>query len=76
MSNGMLVLTRKENEKVLITVPPSDQPTVIEHTTVRIRGEFVRQGFIAPRCVEIHRKEVADAIARGEKPGEKPKSAG
>ncbi|QDT99656.1 hypothetical protein V144x_51690 [Gimesia aquarii] len=53
--NGMLVLSRKKNEKIVI-----DENIVI--TIVEIRGDKVRLGIEAPRDVPIHRSEVYDAI--------------
>ena len=62
--NGMLVLSRQRDESIVITVPPSDKPTIIRQTTVDIRGDKVRNGYQAPREVEIHREEVYRAIHR------------
>ncbi|QDU08460.1 hypothetical protein V202x_18290 [Gimesia aquarii] len=53
--NGMLVLSRKKNEKIVI-----DENIII--TIVEIRGDKVRLGIEAPRDVPIHRSEVYDAI--------------
>ncbi len=36
----------------------------IEITVVDIRGDKVRLGITAPRSVQVHRKEVYDAIKR------------
>lgn len=47
----MLVLTRKKNERVVMTGG-------IEVEVVEIRGDKVRLGFVAPDHVIIHRKEV------------------
>jgi len=47
----MLVLSRKQNEKVII----GDQIAV---TVVEIRGDRVKLGFIGPQEVPIHREEV------------------
>lgn len=55
----MLVLSRKENEVVVI-----DGGT-IEVVVIEIRGDRVRLGFKAPRETSIHRKEVWQEINRG-----------
>ena len=51
----MLVLTRLKNETIMI----GDD---IEITIVDIRGDKVRLGINAPRTVQVHRKEVYEAI--------------
>lgn len=53
----MLVLSRQRDESVMI----NDD---IEIRVVDIRGDKVRLGFVAPRNVSIHRKEVYEAIRR------------
>lgn len=53
----MLVLNRYKNERIVI----GDKITI---TVVEIRGDKVRLGIEAPADVTVHRKEVADAIAR------------
>jgi len=55
----MLVLSRKRDERVVINGN-------IEVTVVEIRGDRVRLGFDAPKEIEIHRREVQDAIYREE----------
>lgn len=47
----MLVLSRKQNERVII----GDQVAV---TVVEIRGDRVKLGFIGPQEVPIHREEI------------------
>ena len=59
----MLVLSRKKNEQIVI----NDNIVV---TVVEIRGDKVRLGIDAPREIPVHRKEVADAIARQNGAGE------
>lgn len=54
---GMLVLSRKKNESIVI----NDDITV---TIVEIRGDKVRLGIDAPKMVPVHRREVYDAIQR------------
>lgn len=53
----MLVLSRQRDETIMI----GDD---IEITVVDIRGDKVRLGINAPRQVQVHRKEVYDAIKR------------
>jgi carbon storage regulator len=55
----MLVLSRKANESIVI-----NDDIVI--TVVQIRGDKVRLGVEAPKEVPVHRREVYDAIKRGE----------
>lgn len=54
----MLVLSRQRDETIVI----GDN---IEITVVDIRGDRVRLGIAAPREVQVHRKEVYQAIQRG-----------
>lgn len=60
----MLVLSRKRDERIVLTVPPSTTPTRIEFTCVDIRGDKCRTGWEAPTEVAIHRGEVHEAIER------------
>jgi len=53
----MLVLSRQRDETIMI----GDE---IEITVVDIRGDKVRLGINAPRNVQVHRKEVYEAIKR------------
>ena len=53
----MLVLTRKQNEQIVI-----DENIVV--TVVRIRGDKVRFGIEAPKEVPVHRREVYEAMKR------------
>ncbi len=53
----MLVLSRQRDETIMI----GDE---IEITIVDIRGDKVRLGISAPRQVQVHRKEVYEAIQR------------
>lgn len=53
----MLVLSRQRDETIMI----GDS---IEITVVDIRGDKVRLGINAPRSIQVHRKEVYDAIRR------------
>ena len=55
----MLVLSRKKNESIVI----NNDITIV---VVEIRGDKVRLGVEAPKEVPVHRREVYDAIKRGE----------
>jgi sRNA-binding carbon storage regulator CsrA len=61
-----LVLTRKQNEKVLIVVPPSLLPTKIEIQVSRLitgdhgKASACRLSFEADSNVEIDREEIYD----------------
>jgi carbon storage regulator len=56
----MLVITRREGEEVVIGDPR--RPTGIVRI-VGIKGDRVRIAFEFPRDIDVHRREVADAIA-------------
>jgi len=51
----MLILSRKENESVVI----NNNITV---TVVEIRGDKIRLGIVAPKDVPVHRSEVQERI--------------
>lgn len=53
----MLVLSRKEGEKILI----NDNIAI---TVIQIRGDKVRIGIEAPVEMPVHRREVYDAIQK------------
>ena len=53
----MLVLSRKQNEKICI----GENITVV---VVEIRGDKVRLGVTAPEEVPVHREEIFNAIHR------------
>lgn len=53
----MLVLSRHRDETIMI----GDE---IEITVVDIKGDKVRIGINAPRAIQVHRKEVYEAIKR------------
>jgi carbon storage regulator len=55
----MLVLSRKKDESIVI----NNDITIV---VVEIRGDKVRLGIEAPKEVPVHRREVFEAIARGE----------
>ncbi len=56
----MLALTRRLGEKVILRIPPSDKPTLVEVTYVKLKKSMVMLGFEAPREVTIVRKEIDD----------------
>ena len=56
----MLVLSRQRDETIMI----GDD---VEITVVDIRGDKVRLGITAPRSIQVHRKEVYEAIRRENK---------
>ncbi|MEP3477982.1 MAG: carbon storage regulator CsrA [Fuerstiella sp.] len=51
----MLVLSRKVDESIVI----GNEITV---TVIDIRGDRIRLGIDAPRVIDVHRKEIYDAI--------------
>ena len=53
----MLVLSRKKDEKIVLTGG-------IEVSIVQIRGDKVRLGIVAPKEIAVHRSEVWDATER------------
>jgi carbon storage regulator CsrA len=54
----MLVLSRKQNESIVITVPASTTETRIEMKLVDLNSGRARLGFEAPREVRINRMEI------------------
>lgn len=54
----MLMLTRKIHERIFVTVPASDKPTVIEVELIDIDRNRSRIGFVAEPNVEIMRSEL------------------
>lgn len=57
MENGLLVLSRRYGESVMI----GDD---VEVFVVEIRGDKCRLGIRAPKELPVHRREVYDAINR------------
>lgn len=53
----MLVLTRKNNESIVIGEN-------IVMTVIEVRGDRVQLGFDAPKTVSIHRRELYEEIRR------------
>lgn len=54
----MLVLSRRENQVVVI----GDGPTEVRITVVKIENGKVRLGITGPRDIPIHRLEVKERI--------------
>lgn len=52
---NMLVLTRKAGESIVI----GDN---IEITVIETKGDQIKLGIKAPKDIDIHRKEIYDAI--------------
>lgn len=55
----MLVLSRQRDESIMI----GDDVEII---IVDVRGDKVRLGITAPKDIPVHRREIYDAIKRGE----------
>ena len=55
----MLVLSRQKDEEIIIDGK-------IRVMVVAIRGDKVRIGIDAPKDVTVHRKEIHDAIQKGD----------
>ena len=62
----MLVLSRKNNESIIIDAH-------ITVTVVEIRGDKVRLGIEAPKDVSVHRREIYEAIQAQAKALDVPK---
>ena len=56
----MLVLSRQRDESIMI----GDDVEII---IVDVRGDKVRLGITAPKCIPVHRREIYDAIQREKK---------
>ncbi|MEZ6056927.1 MAG: carbon storage regulator CsrA [Planctomycetaceae bacterium] len=65
----MLVLSRKQDEKIII----GDSITLM---VISIQGDKVRLGIDAPKDVSIHREEVYQAIQREQLPHNENVNAG
>lgn len=55
----MLVLSRKTNESIVVTLPDGRDVVL---TVVEIRGDKVRLGITAARDIAVHREEIWDLI--------------
>lgn len=64
----MLVLSRQKDESIMV----GDE---VEITIVDVRGDKVRLGITAPRSIDVHRKEVYEAIQREKAEAIKAKAA-
>lgn len=62
-----LVLEQYVGGGVTITVPPSDQPTVIRVSPSKIRDTHVAIGYQAPREVEIVRDDAVRKQQQGDR---------
>jgi sRNA-binding carbon storage regulator CsrA len=66
IQNGLLVLSRKDDEEIVMIVPPSDRPQVISIINVGRHRDATRIGVRADKTIKVHRREILDKIARGE----------
>lgn len=57
----MLILTRKHDESIVVTVPPSDTPTEIRVHLCDSDPAKARIGVSAPRRVAIDREEIFES---------------
>lgn len=57
--SSMLVLSRKENEEIVLTLV--DGSTIVVRA-VEIRGDRVRLGIEAARDIGVHRREIHDRM--------------
>lgn len=68
----MLILSRRAGERIILTVPASGKPQIIEVLYCRTAGESVRIGIEADKAVNIVRAELVtsgveyDAKVEGE----------
>jgi carbon storage regulator len=56
----MLVLTRRPDEGLVLTVPGLAEPVVV--TVLAVEGDKVKVGIAAPRTVTVLRQELCDAV--------------
>lgn len=54
----MLILSRQNDEEVIITIPPTKGPRRVSVMVTDIQGDKVKLGFVAADDVEINRGEV------------------
>ncbi len=55
----MLVLSRQKDESIMI----GDE---VEIKIIDVRGNRVRLGIMAPKNIQVHRKEIYDALRQKE----------
>ena len=64
----MLVLSRQQDESLIIAQTGTDHDFEVEITVVDIRdvadGKKVRLGITAPRYITVHRKEIWEMIKK------------
>ncbi len=63
----MLILTRFQDESIIITSPSGRVEITLMHVG---RDGKVRLGFNAPKCIVIHRKEIQLRIDKENEKGE------
>lgn len=56
----MLVLTRRPEEALVITVPGGEESIVV--TVLGVEGDKVKVGIAAPRHVTVLRQELCEAV--------------
>lgn len=56
----MMILARKLSERIVLTIPPSDQPQTVTIMPTEIKSELVRVGIVAHKEIRIDRGEVHD----------------
>lgn len=59
---AMLVLSRRKNEWIYITVPPSDVSQIVRVRVAAIKPEKVQLGVEAAREIVVHRDEIQTLI--------------
>jgi carbon storage regulator CsrA len=70
----MLVLTRKNNESVVVGGPGSFE-SLLRVTVLEIKAGCVRLGFEADASIPVHRSEVWEKIREAHAPGGPPGNA-
>lgn len=65
----MLILTRRTGETVMI----GDEVTVM---VLGVKGNQVRLGVNAPKCIPVHREEIYERIKREEQTDKPPGELG